>query len=406
MHIDKSHVPVSVFFLLAAPHGLSSGFVSVTLPYVLVQHGFSVATAASITAIGLSALMWNFLWAPIIDLSFSLHRWYLIGVAFCALSLISVGFIPLDVEMTGVFMGVVFISQVAGSISVIPVGGFMAKTVPVSKKGKAGGWYEAGYLGGLGAGGGAGIWLTEHVNYMTSLMVIAAAILFCAMGLIFLPSIKATQGTLSDRLKLVKKDISSLFHSKIALVSLAIILTPIGIGAGSYLWSSVASNWQVDADTIALVTGVLSALVSVLGCLFGGWFADKKDQWWAFFGAGGLMALVTLVMAFSPSVPFVYVSGVLVYAFATGMAYAGFLAIALHAVGKGLASTKMAIFISLGNFAPVYMTALDGWVHDTFGIRHMLLFETLLGAFFIFSCILLLVKLRVPSKRQMEMVSE
>lgn len=51
-----------IFFFLVLPYGISSGFVSITLPFVLTRAGFSVATAASIVAIGVSANLWRFLW--------------------------------------------------------------------------------------------------------------------------------------------------------------------------------------------------------------------------------------------------------------------------------------------------------------------------------------------------------
>jgi len=59
----------SLFFFLVLPYGISSGFVSITLPFVLTRAGFSVAIAASIVAIGISANLWRFLWGPIADLT-------------------------------------------------------------------------------------------------------------------------------------------------------------------------------------------------------------------------------------------------------------------------------------------------------------------------------------------------
>jgi hypothetical protein len=41
-----STAPV-IFFFLVLPYGISSGFVSITLPFILTRTGFSVAIAAS-----------------------------------------------------------------------------------------------------------------------------------------------------------------------------------------------------------------------------------------------------------------------------------------------------------------------------------------------------------------------
>ena len=64
-----------VFFFLALPYGISSGFVSINLPFLLTRVGFSVAQAASIVAIGVSANLWRFLWGPVADLTLTARRW-------------------------------------------------------------------------------------------------------------------------------------------------------------------------------------------------------------------------------------------------------------------------------------------------------------------------------------------
>ncbi len=375
--------PATILFLVL-PYGISSGFASVTLPFLLVQHGFSVAAAASITALGLSANLWRFIWAPLTDLTLSLHKWYLIGVVFCAATLTLLCLIPLNINETGILTAIVLCSQIAATFVVAPVGGFMAKTVAEGKKGRAGGWYQAGNLGGMGIGGGAGIWLSSYFSYQTAGIILSISMLVCAVALRFVPQVNAEkERTLKDGFKTIALDVKDLFRSPIALFTMAMIITPIGIGAASFIWSSVADDWKVTTSTIALVTGVISGCISAIGCVFGGWIADKVGRWWAFFGSGTLMAIVTLVMAISEFSPFTYVSGVLFYAFVFGFANASFSAIVLHAIGKGLASTKYALLSSISNIAPVYMTTFDGWIHDKYNIKMMLLGETFLGLGFV-----------------------
>ena len=62
------------------PVGISSGFLSVTLPFILTRAGIPVATTAAVVAIGNSAYIWRFLWAPVADLLLSTRVWYLIGL--------------------------------------------------------------------------------------------------------------------------------------------------------------------------------------------------------------------------------------------------------------------------------------------------------------------------------------
>jgi PAT family beta-lactamase induction signal transducer AmpG len=102
-----------VFFFLVLPYGISSGFVSITLPFVLTRAGFWVATAVSIVAIGVSANLWRFLWRPVADLTLTARRWCLLGLSAAALTLFLLGLFPLNTNTTAMFMPIVFVSQVA-----------------------------------------------------------------------------------------------------------------------------------------------------------------------------------------------------------------------------------------------------------------------------------------------------
>jgi MFS family permease len=382
-HSTSFTKPFVVLFLVL-PYGISSGFVSVTLPFLLVQHGFTVRATASITALGLSANLWRFIWAPMTDLTLSLHKWYLIGVVLCAASLLGLCFLPLDVNHKMMLTIIVFISQIAATFVVAPVGGFMARTVPENQKGRAGGWYQAGNLGGLGFGGGAGIWLTTHFSYLAAILVLALIMLACAFALYLVPRVQSEKrNTLAAKFKVIVVDIKDLLASRLAIFTTAMVITPIGIGAAAYIWSSVGADWRVSPDTVALVNGVLGGGVTVIGCVFGGWIADKIGRWWAFFGSGTLMAIVTILMGIGAFTPFTYTAGVLAYAFMFGFATAAFSAIVLHAIGKGLASTRYALLSSISNLAPVYMTILDGWLHDQYNIKGMLWGESILGLSFV-----------------------
>jgi len=146
------------------------------------------------------------------------------------------------------------------------------------------------------------------------------------------------------------------------------------------VWSAVAPDWRASPDMVALVTGVLNGVIAAVGCVAGGWIADRIGIWWAYFGSGIAIALVAVVMAMMPRTPNTFSLGVLAYAFTNGVAYAAFSAIVLVAIGRGAASTKYATLCSFGNLPVVYMTALDGWVHDHFGTGWMLHTDGLTGA--------------------------
>jgi MFS transporter, PAT family, beta-lactamase induction signal transducer AmpG len=369
-----------LFFFLDLPSGISSGFASITLPFVLTQAGFSVAAASAIVALGVSANLWRFLWGPIADLTLTARRWYLIGLITTAATLFLLSVIPLRTSSSGLIYAVVFISQVASTLVMLPLGGMMAHTVAEEAKGRAAGWYQAGNLGGNGIGGGAGVWLAAHYSKEIAGAALAISMLACALALFFVADVRiVTTETLRQRMLLLWRDLVAIVTAAIPLLITILVCSPIGAGAMNNVWAAVAPDWRASADMVALVTGVLNGVVAAAGCVVGGWIADRVGFWWTYFTSGIAIATVAIIMAIAARTPASFSVGVLFYAFTNGVAYAAFSALVLLAIGKGAASTKYAALCSLGNLPVVYMTALDGWVHDRYGTAWMLHFDGLAG---------------------------
>lgn len=371
--------PLTYFFLVL-PYGIAQGFCSVTLPFVLVRHGYSVAVAAAIVALGLSANIWRFLGAPVVDLSLSLRRWYLLGLVACFVPLVGLGLTPIRSDTAVLLTLAVFLSQVGAQFVVIPVGGFIAHTVREEEKGRAAGWFQAGNLGGTGLGGGAGVWIASHYSFFAASLVLACALLLSGFALRFVPDVSPFHGeTVTNRLRAMGREMLDLMRTAVGLITILLVTSPIGSGAMNNLWSAVAPDWHSDANTVALVTGILNGIVSAFGCVAGGWIVDRVGRWWAYFGSGILLALVAIAMAVAARNSAAFSTWVLCYAFACGIAYAAFSAVCLFAIGRGAASTKYALLSSFGNLPVIYVTALDGWAHDRYRSAGMLYFEAAIG---------------------------
>jgi len=121
--------PFTLFFLLL-PYGISTGFASITLPFLLTRAGFSVASAAAIVALGVSANVWLFGWGPVVDLTLTPRRWYLLAVVVSAGTLFLLGIIPFQQSAIAILTAMVFISQIAVTFVVLPMGALMAYTIP------------------------------------------------------------------------------------------------------------------------------------------------------------------------------------------------------------------------------------------------------------------------------------
>src|SRR5437868_15474307 len=110
----QSTAPIAFLFLVL-PMGISVGYASVTLPFVLTHSGFSVGAAASVVAVGVSANLWRFLWGPLADLTLTLRKWYVLAVIGCAATLLALSVMPISHDSFSALTVIVFVSQVAAT---------------------------------------------------------------------------------------------------------------------------------------------------------------------------------------------------------------------------------------------------------------------------------------------------
>ena len=258
----------------------------------------------------------------------------------------------------------------------------MAHSTTEEEKGRAGGWFQAGNLGGGGLGGGAGLWIAGHLpGAWLPGAVLAAVCLLCGLALPFVqePEAAHRSGGAWRSMAAVVKDLWHVARSRRGYLGLLICFLPIGSGAASNLWASIAGDWHATADTVAMINGALSGLVAAAGCIVGGYACDRMDRKAAYGLYGVLMALCAAAMAFAPRTPGMYVGFVMAYAFITGLTYAGFSAVVLEAIGHGAAATKYSLFASLSNMPIAYMTVAEGWAHTRGGGSAMLYCEAAIG---------------------------
>lgn len=376
------HAHPVVYLLLILPFGVIGGFLQVSVAYLLSQAGVPVDRVAALIAISYLPHTWKFLWAPIADITLSRKSWYLIACLLTAVGLWATSTLPATANGLRVLTAVVLISNVAVTFLGMSVESLMAYGTSEREKGRAGGWFQAGNLGGTGLGGGAGLWMAQHLpTPWMSGAILAVGCLLCCVGLLFVPEpVAAHRGeSVGKNLIHVIRDLWGVARSKVGFLALFLCFLPIGSGAASGLWSAVADDWHASANTVALVTGVFGGIASALGCILGGFISDRMNRQWAYALYGILQAMCAVAMALAPRVESTYVVFTLLYAVVTGLTYAGFSAFVLEAMGRGAAATKYNVFASLSNTPIAYMTSIDGWAHTRYGPAGMLYTEALFG---------------------------
>ena len=375
--MTQRHSHPWLFMVLFIPFGVASGYVSVTLAYQLRQAGVSVEDIAALTALSLLPHAWKFFWAPVIDVTLSQKKWYFLAGVPCAIGVGAMGFFPPTERGLAALSVVVFLSSLATTFLGMAVESLMAYSTPEELKGRAGGWFQAGNLGGAGIGGGIGLFLVQRLPapWMAS-CIVGILCMLCCVALAGVPTPERPPGEpgIVPRLAATFKDLWQLVRKSEGVLVLILCFLP--IGAGAALLSAIAQEWHASADTVALITGVLGGLISAAGCIVGGWLCDRIDRKMAYVWFGISQAVGAVAMALLPRNPTMYVLWCSVYAFTGGLAYAAFTAFTLEAIGKGAAATKYNALASLSNVPICYMTIIDGWAHKHWNSKGMFCVES------------------------------
>lgn len=367
---------------LIVPFGAMGGYLSVAIGYQLTQAGVSVEQVAELVAFSYIPQTWKFLWAPVADTTLTRKKWYILAGLVSAVGIFVTGVVPADERSLPLLYAAVLVSNVAVTFLAMASESLMIYNTPPELHGRAGGWFQAGNLGGNGLGGGAGLWLAQTLPepWMAG-AALAVACALCGAALWFVPEPPPMPrvGHYGRMLVAVLKDLWQVARARAGILALLICFLPIGSGAASNLWAAVADDWHASANTVALATGVFSGIVSALGCLAGGYGSDRMDRKTSYALYGVLMAMCTVAMAIAPRTEAMYVVFTLTYAFIQGLTYAGFTAVVLETIGLGAAATKFNVYASLSNMPIAYMTLVDGWAYTRWGAGGLLNVDAAIG---------------------------
>jgi MFS family permease len=341
--MPRRQPPSALFLVLLLPFGVSSGYVSVTLGFVLAKAGLHTAAVAALVALSVWPQTWKVFWAPLVDTALPAKVWYCLGATSVAASIVLMGVIPAPARAMPLLGLLVVVSSVASTFVSMASEVFMAHGTADERKGAVSGWSQAGNLGGVGLGGGLGLYLSQHV----------AAPCLASLGQ-------------------VARDAWGVARSRAGFLVLVLMVLPIGSGGAQQLWSAVAGDWAAGADTVALVNGLLGGIASIFGAVAAGFALDRLDRRTAYCGFGLALAAVAAAMALAPRTPVMFVVFTLLYAAVLSASYAAYSAAVLEAIGKGAAATKFNLLAAISNIPIAVMTGVDGRLHDKGGANAML----------------------------------
>jgi MFS family permease len=377
----RTRMPPALLGVLFLPSGMCQGFVSVALGYVLSQHGVGVAEIAALVSLRLLPETWAFLAGPVIDSCLTTVRWYLIAVAGLVLCFVGFAVYPLDAGNSGL-LGALCLSCGIGSVlSTSAASAMIPLTTNDAVRGACAGWRQTGFLGGIGLGGGGALWLTTHAGGLrTSALVSAAVFVLCLFPFLMVTVPAAPRGaTIPAAAREAVGALWQLLRTRPGLLAAIAVTLPAGLGAAAYLMPAVAGDWHASADVVATVTGALSGLATIPGCITSGYLCDRFPRRTVFIGCALSGAMAEALVTTVPHSAAGFAAIVLVNSVFTGLAYGSVTAVIFERLERVGAATVGGVLGALANFPVVVVTMIIGAVQTRAGSTAMLLAEAGLG---------------------------
>lgn len=369
---DRRWTPPVVYLFMELPFGAAVGFLMIAVPFWLATAGVSLADIAKVSATGFLPHALKILWVPLLDIGARRKGWYVSMVVATAALLAASVLLPDPARHLGLLTVLVTALQATAATSSAALNALIAITTHPSAKGRAGGYYMAGNVGGTGILGALALWLATNASPAAGGVLLAAIVLAAGATALVIREPRLAEDALlrggsllralGHRLASMVRDLWRTLRGREGFTGLLICLAPVGCGALTNLFSGMANQYAASQRIVEVVNGLGGGLAGALGSLVGGWLADRMNRRLAYAVAGGVTALSGLAMLSAPMSPATYAAGVLAYSFANGIAFATWAGLVLEMVEHTAAvATKYALFTAASNMAISYVTALDGW---------------------------------------------
>jgi len=370
-----------MFGVLFVPSGMCQGFVSVVLGYILSQHGVGAAEIAALVGLRLLPETWMFLSGPLIDSCLTCVRWYIVAIAGLVLCFVGIAFFPLAAGNSGLLGALCLSSGITSVLSVSAATATLPLTTTEAVRGACAGWRQTAWLGGIGLGGGGALWLATHAGGLrTAALVSAGLYMLCTFPFLIVKVPAAPRGTnVAAAARGAVVALWKLLSTRPGILAAIAVTLPAGLGAAAYLMPAVAGDWHASANVVATVTGALSGIACIPGCITSGYLCDRFPRRTVFMCCALAGAVAEGLVTLAPRSAAGFAAIVLVNSAFTGLAYGSVAAVIFERLESVGAATVNGALNSLSNVPVLVVTMIIGTVQTRSGSTAMLLTEAGLG---------------------------
>jgi PAT family beta-lactamase induction signal transducer AmpG len=356
--------------LANAPTGFIYGFITTAMGILLVSRGVSVDRIGSISFLAFSPTFWGWLLSPVLDVHFT-KRTY--AFLFSTLAALGLAVTVLSVANLTVFTVALTLSCLAVVLYSTSVQGWAPDIVGGSEVDTMSGWLNVANLGAAGVFGAVAVVLVRVLPLAVAAAGLALLVMAPTLLLLRFPSPPQPAGQLAANFTAMGRDLRRVAKEGRVWVGLLIFLSPVCF-ALTNLFSSLGKDFRASETAVTALNGPAVAVVCSLGCLLAIPLCRRFQRRSIYLLSGVGAAAATVFLGLLPHTVVIFAAGLLAYNFFQGFNYTALTALELEIIGprNALAGTMIAVLSASSNIPISSMTKLDGWVHDTYGLRAML----------------------------------
>jgi len=400
--LDTRNGRFLTFGLLYVSEGIPFGFTSVAMVAFMRQHGVSLEAIGAFSAALFLPWAFKWAWAPLVDL-IRLDRWggrraWIVAcTTMMLLSLLLLANIDAEQHFHWLLAAVIAHNFFCATQDVA-IDSLAVSTLQADERARGNGFMFGGQYLGIMLGGGAAVFVTGLVGFHGALAYVGT---LCLMNLAFVLLFVRDPGArpLAPRQSI---SVKALFAPLVAFVGVvyasfwrsgrgpifgtAFALLPCGAMALAYATlSTIQVDYGLDETRIAQLQ-ILNTIAGAVGCLLGGFIADRFGIKRTVAAAFALTALVSFGLASQISLvgltavpPLFFFGSIVAHGLFFGVAYGSRSAIFMGMTNPAVAATQFTAFMGMSNLAISMGNYWQGVVAERMGYAQVLYLDALIA---------------------------
>ena len=400
--LDTRNGRFLTFGLLYVSEGIPYGFTSVAMVAFMRQHGLSLEAIGTFSAALFLPWAFKWAWAPLIDL-IRLDRWggrraWIIAcTTMMLLSLLLLASIDAGQHFQWL-LATVIVHNFFCATQDVAIDSLAVSTLKADERARGNGFMFGGQYLGIMLGGGAAVFVSGLAGFRGAVAFVGTLCLVnLAFVLLFVHDPDARplaqrrsqfiRGLVTPLVAFVREVYASFWRSgRGPIFGTAFALLPCGAMALAYaLLSTIQVDYGLDATQIAQLQ-ILNTIAGAVGCLLGGFVADRFGIKRTVAAAFALTALVTVGLASQIALvglkavsPAVFFGSIVAHGFLFGVAYGSRSAIFMGMTNPAVAATQFTAFMGMSNLAISMGNYWQGVVAERMGYAQALYLDALIA---------------------------